>query len=63
MLGSGGHTHVKMSKPVDIRTFGLVAPSTIEESNIVEAGALREMVNPKSLKGPMVRRSLQYQMI
>ena len=49
MLGSGGPTHGKMWKPAGIQGSDLVAPTTIKKISLVEAGALREMLNPGSL--------------
>ena len=52
MLGSGGPTHRKIRKPLGILDSDAVAATTIQERNLVEAGALRKMLNPRSLEGP-----------
>ena len=51
-LGSDGPTHGKMWKPVGIWATDLLAPITIKERGLVEAGSFRENLNSGSFKGP-----------
>ena len=52
MLGSARPTHRMIWKLVGIRDCDVVAPTTIQDSSLVESGALRKLLNRLSLEGP-----------
>ena len=59
LLGSCGPIHINIWKPVGIRDFGVVAPRMIHDRCLDEAGALRNILDFRSLEGPAWKRSLQ----
>ena len=52
MPDSGGPTHRKIWKAGGIRDSDVVAPTTIQEESLIEAGALRNMLDAGSLEDP-----------
>ena len=52
LLGSAGPTQSYIGKSVGLRNPDVVAPTTIQEKNLDEAGALRNILRHGSSEGP-----------